>query len=332
MDANEQPQPSRIETFFQKAGAHEVFGNQETALDFIRGVDYQGFKDYLTRINGVILGLPKTERGTTDADIEFGNPRSGDVEYLPPNPEDKEELLRKVFEAGKTLRDPKDIGLLIYLSLQDIHPFLDGNGRTGRAVFNLLTQTDPPAESRAEFAKKCVKPPQDINSELCRLMIPELFGEEFFKKYGNISSNITSGFVDIPISNTPESLKLQVGRILGEVARTGVVNPIKFRDLVVLRFLQQKRELSLATSPYKPLPYEPTIFYGEDEGKYIFSVDGNSLLKSLSNEELEELVAIHKQLKIQFIEKLINVISNPSSYKSEERPIKDDFFVKEDKN
>ncbi len=331
MDTFEQPQPSRIETFFQKAGAHEVFGNPETTLEFIRGVDYQGFRDYLTRINGVILGLPKTQRGTTDADIEFGNSHTGDVEYLPPNPEDKEGLLRKAFEAAKTLRDPKDIGLLIYLSLQNIHPFLDGNGRTGRAVYNLLAQVNPQVEERAEFAKKCVKPPQDINSEICRLMIPELFGEEFFKKYGNISSNFPIGFVDILNPNAPEALKLQVGRILGEVARTGVVNPIKFRDLTVLRFLQQKRELSLATSPYKPLPYEPSIFYGEDEGKHIFSVDGNSLLESLSNEELEELVAIHRQLKIQFIEKLIDVISHPSSYKSEERPIKDDFFVKEDK-
>ena len=145
------------------------------------------------------------------------------------------------------MRDPKDIGLLIYLSLQDIHPFLDGNGRTGRAVYNLLAQTDPPVEGRAEFAKKCVKPPQDINNEIYRLMVPELFGEDFFKKYGNISSYLANGFVDIPDRNIPKPLKLQVGRILGEVARAGVVNPIKFRDLVVLRFLQQKRELSLAT-------------------------------------------------------------------------------------
>ncbi|PIU03736.1 hypothetical protein COT44_01500 [Candidatus Shapirobacteria bacterium CG08_land_8_20_14_0_20_39_18] len=314
-----------MKTIFQKAGAREVFGNQESALVFIRGVDYQDFKDYLTRINGVILGLSKTERGTTNTDIEFGNSRSGDVEYLPPNPEDKEELLRKVFEAGKTLRDPKDIGLLIYLSLQDIHPFLDGNGRTGRAVYNLLAQTDPPVEGRAEFAKKCVKPPQDINNEIYRLMIPELFGEDFFKKYGNISSYLANGFVDIPDRNIPKPLKLQVGRILGEVARAGVVNPIKFRDLVVLRFLQQKRELSLATLPYHPLPYEPTIQYGEDEGKHIFSVDGNSL-KSLSKEELEILVTIHRELKIQFIQKLIDVIANPSAYKREGNPIKDDFL------
>jgi len=75
--------------------------------------------------------LPKGKRGMTSINVEFGSPTYKSVEYLPPNPEDKDDLLREVFNACQSIYNPKDIALLAYLGIQTIHPFLDGNGRTG---------------------------------------------------------------------------------------------------------------------------------------------------------------------------------------------------------
>jgi len=58
---------------------------------------------------------------------------------LPPSFEQKEGLMREVFEAFKQIPDNEDRALLIYYAIQAIHPYSEGNGRTGRLLHEIIS-------------------------------------------------------------------------------------------------------------------------------------------------------------------------------------------------
>lgn len=327
MDNFETPREAKIDRFFQKSGAKDVFSTELKAFEYMDNLNYEDFKSHLTRINGIVLNLPKSERGTTSHNIEFGSPTYGNVEFLPPNPQDKDGLLEDIFNACKSLDSPKDAALLAYLGIQTIHPFADGNGRTGRSIFNLMVGSTPFAQDRESFSRQNVRPPGEVNALLCRELMKDIFGAEFVAEYGNISSSLSAAFQQIDNPDIPKDLRTEASKVISEKSRIYIPNQISFRDLVILRFLQTQRSLSLDESPHKPFPYDMTVQYGEDKGKKIFCIDGEALIQSLSEDDCRNLVELHAQMKKQLIQKLIDVVIKPDQYTRDEKPLKDQFFA-----
>jgi len=327
MDNFEASGEIKIDRFFQKSGAMDVFSTEQKALEYMGNLRYEDFKSHLARVNGIVLNLPKNERGTTSCNVEFGSPTYGTVEFLPPNPEDKDGLLEAVFNACKSLDNPKDAALLAYLGIQTIHPFADGNGRTGRSIYNLVIRNAPVAQDRESFSRQNVKPPGEINALLCRELMEDIFGAEFVAKYGNIQSSLSAAFQQIDNPDIPEDLRTEASKVISEKSRTYIINQISFRDLVILRYLQTQRNLSLDESPHKPFPYDLTVHYGEDKGKKIFCIDGESLVQSLSEDDCRNLVELHAQMKKRLIQILIDVVVKPDQYMKDEKPLKDQFFA-----
>lgn len=58
--------------------------------------------------------------------------------YLPPNAPKVPQLMQEVYELLNTkTKEPIETAALIHLKFVDIHPFIDGNGRTARLLLNL---------------------------------------------------------------------------------------------------------------------------------------------------------------------------------------------------
>ena len=137
------------DALFRDAGLNEADGNPaaKEAVRY-RTALYQGFKSMEHRplttrtavevcqtIKGVELDVRATP-GTT-----LRNGFTGDVIYTPP--EGQDHLRNLLGNWERFLNDPSDIDPVVRMAVQHyqfeaIHPFIDGNGRTGR-VLNILS-------------------------------------------------------------------------------------------------------------------------------------------------------------------------------------------------
>ncbi len=101
--------------------------------------------DHFKITEEVILKLHRLFYSGIDTD-EAGKYRDIQVfitgtEYLPPSPEDVPRLMTdfaKDLEARKDTMHPIEYAAYAHRRLVDIHPFVDGNGRTARLLMNLI--------------------------------------------------------------------------------------------------------------------------------------------------------------------------------------------------
>lgn len=121
--------------------AEEVFANPEAIRSFIDDLQYPQFEGYLNRINGICR-----EIGTNIRQMEGGAYIDENIAgysigaYTPPAPGHIKPLMTKAFEALKTNRNTEQGATMLGLAINAIHPYNDGNGRTSRFAYSLLTR------------------------------------------------------------------------------------------------------------------------------------------------------------------------------------------------
>lgn len=126
----------------ERLHATEIFGTPEQSKAFLDSLDYDGFKKYISFVNGVERGIPTTERGkVSDSHVRSENVLMGtEVEYRPPHQSFRDRLLKMAFEKAQSVDEPEMSGLTLGLSINAIHYFADGNGRTARMTYALLSK------------------------------------------------------------------------------------------------------------------------------------------------------------------------------------------------
>ncbi len=141
----------------------EVLGHENQKRNFIEDIKTEEFLGLLNGINGILRGRPKEKWNMDGKGIGLEGPLFG-VGYLAPNQKNKPALLEKVLEAAKEMNrngvDFKDIGLLISSTLNAIHPYGDGNGRTSRLLYLLLVQ-DFNSETKKELEQSLLRHGRD---------------------------------------------------------------------------------------------------------------------------------------------------------------------------
>ena len=100
----------------------------------------------LRLIKGMHRILMRNVRGGGKNAGEFRNRQvhvGSDRRYIPPPPENLQECLhnleRYLYDHGSRL-DPLVLSYIVHYQFEAIHPFLDGNGRIGRALLSLTTR------------------------------------------------------------------------------------------------------------------------------------------------------------------------------------------------
>lgn len=181
----------RLLCFLDKLHAEQVFDNCEHKQEFVSNLEFKDFTNLLLHVNGIVRDIPKDERAlyedvhfeASDLGRAFGQSNIDTTRAV-----DKPRLLEFAFNNAKTLEDPRDIGLVTAASINAIHVFSDGNGRTSRLIYDLFNYNYTGSERDKQFLLaaldeegRSVTP--DVNTqELLRLTIDGLIEEEGYTK------------------------------------------------------------------------------------------------------------------------------------------------------
>lgn len=320
----------KVFDFLDKTKFLETRKSDEQFDEWIQKLSYEDFTNYITRLNGILREVPIKQRSVDGKGVEVSLGLTGnEISYLPPAAEEKENLMRETFDSLKTITNNEDRGLLIYYALQAIHPYSDGNGRTGRLLHELISSEGKEltrdklselldhdkeghagtGEGRDSFAKKVLEAKRAyyyINREVAK----EILGDDFFKEFGKI---YYSGYVGI--GNVPKDIEISPEeRTLAEkIIREGDVANFPFRGMAILKLLQENGKLS----EYQFIGTRPTganEVVPEDVGKQFLGIDNDKFEAELTAEDTKRLIEIHKDIKNRFIRTMIDIFNNPDNH------------------
>ncbi len=129
-----------VVALMERLGAAETFATPEAAKQFIEAHSYEDFSSLLNRLNGLQRNIPTSGRHMDGGGFvqQTGALSGSSIEHQPPLKEDREPLMRHAYEAAQQAPSPEDAALILGLSINAIHPYEDGNGRTSRFTYMLL--------------------------------------------------------------------------------------------------------------------------------------------------------------------------------------------------
>ncbi|MEK6951213.1 MAG: Fic family protein [Nanoarchaeota archaeon] len=112
--------------------------NGREAFEFIKRYKRKLTTDFLEKLNGI---LTQNTGVVYPGRLRFFPVKIEGAEHVPPEPEEVRSLLKKMiklYDDNKKKIHPFVLACLIHAQFVEIHPFEDGNGRTGRALMNWI--------------------------------------------------------------------------------------------------------------------------------------------------------------------------------------------------
>lgn len=309
----EQAQTHKLVEFMDKTHAQDIFASPETTEMFIKDLDYKQFEGFLNRVNGICREQPTSTRQMdgrghieeTNAFLGWSIP-----EYEPPAVDDRQPLMYEVFQALQASHDLKQSGTMLGLVINAIHPYNDGNGRTSRFVYSLLTHGYNGSPDDKQYFNGLLTNTEgrkvvDLNPEKSHLAwqftmtkrkeIANKFGYEGYIPsygYGGYSAEFAEDMNETNIL-TNESIPLEARRALHSI-----VADKKFEATLFMEFmLESGRDITEYIKAF-------------DEGKRnIIKLD--KLLPELTSDDISKLSTKQSSLKKEYVETLINIFTNP---------------------
>lgn len=171
----------------ERLRADEIFSTPEDSKKFLNTLDYDEFKKWINLVNGLERGIAVPERGKlSNSYVQSESGLLGtEIEYRPPHMGQREGLLQMAFEKSQTVQDPKVAGLVLGMSINAIHYFKDGNGRTARIAYALLAKGyDGSDESKRYYTEllentkgREVVNPNPVESGIDKIILHEMFNK-----------------------------------------------------------------------------------------------------------------------------------------------------------
>lgn len=112
--------------------------NGREALDYLKSYKGKLTTEFIEKINGI---LTKNTGVIYPGRLRFFPVKIEGTDFIPPNEKDVPKLLKEMIEfyyENKNKLHPFTMACLIHAKFVEIHPFEDGNGRTGRALMNFV--------------------------------------------------------------------------------------------------------------------------------------------------------------------------------------------------
>jgi Fic/DOC family len=320
----------KIYSLLKKSGLLNKFEKQGEFESQLLTMDFKKFLPLLIRLNGLLRDKKIHDRSIDGKNVEIGNPYRDEVVYLPPIETDKLNGLEQTFEALKNISRAHDRAVLMYYAIQALHPFVDGNGRLGRLLFQIIDssgvitqeeissavdrgkdESDISRSGRAIFAEK-IKDPHiayyPVNREVCKVVL----GNEFINEYGAIyeTSPIGVGTISADVANQLGEDAGRVKKILGE----GDTKNISFRGIILAKLISQHSELDQYMYVTKSLLTKARGVLAEDEGKKMLGIDSEEMSEHLNVIHARDILEIHRQVKQEFMRQLIDIFEHPENH------------------
>lgn len=140
----------RAQRLMQLLGIEKLRKDESSFDKKLQEMTMVGAYKYLTALNGTLRGIDKkTERGRRD------NVQVGD--HVAPSKDVQGIILQDTVEALKGIKDNHYRATLAYYTVNNLHLFPDGNGRTSRAVYEIFDNNNPDLDNE-NFVHKTDSP------------------------------------------------------------------------------------------------------------------------------------------------------------------------------
>jgi hypothetical protein len=289
--------------------ATEIFGTPEQSKAFLDSLDYDGFKKYISFVNGVERGIPATERGkVSDSHVQLEIGIMGtEVEYRPPHQSFRDSLLKMAFEKAQSVEEPEMAGLTLGLSINAIHYFADGNGRTARMIYALLSKGYDGSPEAQEYyssllentkGREIVNPNpaasgigHKIRSEMTE-GVKDKYG--YTEAFGKMPTYIYDGYPDaFAGEHSPEEL--------------AVADDIDAQGRLMLYHTMESGGMSMISlmAAFKPERVKDFVKTSPDGSRTY--IKGNEFLPTLSKEEIAHWWNTSERAIAMYVKRLIDV-------------------------
>lgn len=295
----------------ERLHATEIFGTPEQSKAFLDSLDYDGFKKYISFVNGVERGIPTTERGkVSNSHVQSENFLLGtEVEYRPPHQSFRDRLLKMAFEKAQSVDEPEMAGLTLGLSINAIHYFADGNGRTARMTYALLSKGYDGSPEDQEYyssllentkGREVVNPnpaasgiDQKIRSEMFSA-IQEKHGYNAGAFDGKMPTYVFDGYPDA-FAGESSPQELAVSDDIDAQGRLMLYHTMESGNMTMI-------SLMAAFEPGRVKDFVKT----SPDGTRTF-INGNEFLPTLSKEEITHWYNTSERAIATYVKKLIDV-------------------------
>lgn len=183
--SDDDPELAVTVKLMERLHADEIFSTPEESKKFLDSLTYDEFKKWIDLVNGMERAIAVPERGkVSNSYVQSESGLLGNaIEYRPPHMGQREGLLQMAFEKSQTVQDPEVAGLVLGMSINAIHYFDDGNGRTARIAYALLAKGyDGSDESKRYYSEllentkgREVVNPNPVESGIDKMILREMF-------------------------------------------------------------------------------------------------------------------------------------------------------------
>ena len=160
----------RLQALLDRVGFNELRKDDEKFRNFLKTTDKQDMHRYLSHINQGLREISPEERGFHDGRVVVSS-------LISPDRETQMRVLDYEIDALAQMDSPRYRAASAYYMINDLHMFPDGNGRTSRAVFELLDNPEANISEQQQFFSH-----EDNSNPL----IPAKHGAYEFQKTKNI--------------------------------------------------------------------------------------------------------------------------------------------------
>lgn len=267
----------------------------------------------MLRINGILREVSIKNREFDGKDVVLDGPMG--VRYATPDFEEKNELLYELFEKTKELNNVSDIATLIGISINAIHPFADGNGRTSRLFYKLIhdgyDKSEPQKEKISQILKTEGRGKIDLSPMHIReYIISKLKDENYLAYFGN---PILEGSNDIRDKVFPENISAENKEKFIRLIEDGYSD---FGLIAIYLFLMEENcfDLIHTVEDNSNLKYseELDVYIVDSKMKSIIYLD--EIILKLNNKSIEQILRYNRDAKSKCVRLFYDVIVNPNKY------------------
>jgi len=118
-----------------QARYYEIIRDDRKLDEFIKNLSIDEFKKLLIQLNCFVRGISEDEGGFHGGYMYAG-------QLISPDRETQNEVLELSLKVLKDMRGRKERAAYMYYLINNLHLFSDGNGRTSRLVYDMLSNRD----------------------------------------------------------------------------------------------------------------------------------------------------------------------------------------------
>jgi len=287
-------------------------------------LDGESFKELIINIHSKLLNISRDNDGFEEQFVGVGFSQGYSGGLMAPNIKIKNETCEKISEALKRIPERKNKAVMLHYLVNELHLFSDGNGRTGRAMLELLLNEN------VDFNSEVFRHDKNDNATISTWDLSEKYGIKSVNRALNYTSYILSrilaqnGCIDeklntpnfIVAGNTADGSSVYIDEAICSNLSQAQIDKINLAlidntggnmGISALTMLAMKKSLLQSYEPSSPSDSE---FYHE-----YFNVSKKETFENWGKEDYLLALEIHDKLQEMQLDIMLDIFEQPQKFR-----------------